>query len=1356
MVLRRTRLRANRGTPDTRKPGARASLLRAFVLFTFACAIIASSFGPSEVSAQTTVESPTFDPPHGFYTGNVQIEIKRASGLTVRYTLDGSTPTRTHGTILNGGSKFTIDQTTVVRAIAYNATATSNVVASTYIFLSGVRTQAVGNNAPDGWPSRFAADDMGDEEEPGHSWYPADYEMDPEILNAPEYGNQFEAAMKAIPSVSISIDQDLLWNPNYGIYYNAFAKEGAPPDPYNNPVKNGSWERPMSIEWIDPNNSADPGLNFSVTGGIRTHGQASRKPHRTPKKSFRVYFRKGYGTGSLSFNMFDFGDPANKFDRLVFRNGGNRSYPYFDRDQRREADYIQDEWARRAWIDMGNLGSRGTYVHLYLNGLYWGLYNVAERVDEKFLETYLGGKDSDYTVISPDEALDDIPVADPDDNYYFDVLKRVNQKYPNPLDDEDYNFIKQRVDLENFADYFVHVHYIGKTDWPHHNWNAYRRMNGGSDNRLKFYPWDNDSGFNKVNQDITLMEDIKGDPDAPVRIFQGLMTHPEFRHILQDRFYNHVLDPNGTLTPKKCEAIYKELMAIVDLPIIAESARWGDYVRDTYPPTNSTLLLKTFPAYLHTKSWTTDDKVDPTHVYTDSQQLSWEKVTDNRLTVYCPNRSNVLLSQYRNNGWYPSAENTLYPPKFSQPGGKVSENYVLQITNPITNATAGDIYYTLDNSDPRLEFGAVSPKAINGGDLVNMPITEVTRIKARIFDNGRWSPLVSYTFYPPQPFENLVITEINYAPSAVGLPAGEDPEDYEFIELYNKGQTPLRLDNVYFSKGISYKFSRNTTIYPGQYLVIAGKKQPFTSRYGFEPFDTSRGKLSNGTSVLELNQAQDSRYYNVPGEVIDSVPYSSGGSWPTGANGNGSLCLVDVNADNSKPESWQVSSTPFGTPGVGGCGATEVAKPRVQFSPTSLSFEEQTLNFISAPQLVTLTNTGSAPLSISSLTSNSSEFIVSDCGNSLGIAKSCVIQVSFRPTVVGQRNGEITLVSNAPGQPHKVTLSGIGTTETRILNVAPNALVFDQQPMGTESAAKIIMLNNDGTLDVSILDISVTGDFLQTNACPAKLLPDQFCTVSVKFKPTAQGQRTGTLSITSNANPLPYVVNLSGGGTGVAALSLSTTSLSFDDQGVGTTSAAKAVTVSNFGTSPATITSITVGGNNFKQTNNCGNTLAVGASCTINVNFTPRTAGDLKSVLTVASNAINSPTTVSLSGKGTIGASLSLSVSELVFDNQVVNAPTAASKTVTITNNGTAAATISAITVSNSNFKQTNNCGNSLAAGASCVITVTFAPTQVGEHKGSLTITSNASNSPHVVSLIGKGSEIVQTGYKVYLPLVKK
>src|SRR5690606_34688824 len=105
-----------------------------------------------------------------------------------------------------------------------------------------------------------------------------------------------------------------------------------------------------------------------------------------------------------------------------------------------------------------------------------------------------------------------------------------------------------------------------------------------------------------------------------------------------------------------------------------------------------------------------------------------------------------------------------------------------------------------------------------------------------------WSPLVSYMFYPPQPFDNLVINEIHYNP---WTPPGIDGDDYEFIELYNKGDVPLRLDDVTFTRGISYRFPYNTVLGPGQYLVLAsdllGFKDPTYGHPDVTPFGEYRG-----------------------------------------------------------------------------------------------------------------------------------------------------------------------------------------------------------------------------------------------------------------------------------------------------------------------------------------------------------------------------------------------------------------------------------------------------------------------------------------------------------------------------------
>src|SRR5690606_26906039 len=186
-----------------------------------------------------------------------------------------------------------------------------------------------------GWPTEFAAND-------GEGPFPADYEMDPEIVNYPGQEGMTAEALRALPSLSLVTDLPNLWDPQQGVYWNAIQKTRL-------------WERPISVEWIDP--TGGPG--FTAGAGVRVHGQASRKPARTPKKSLRIYFRAEYGLGKLNFPVFN--DPGGlaKFDRLLLRNGGNRSWPYWDRDQRREADYVNDEWARRTQREMGGLNARG-------------------------------------------------------------------------------------------------------------------------------------------------------------------------------------------------------------------------------------------------------------------------------------------------------------------------------------------------------------------------------------------------------------------------------------------------------------------------------------------------------------------------------------------------------------------------------------------------------------------------------------------------------------------------------------------------------------------------------------------------------------------------------------------------------------------------------------------------------------------------------------------------------------------------------------------------------------------------------------------------------------------------------------
>ncbi len=855
-------------------------------------ALLLLVFMPTSVQAQAAVAPPIFDVVHGHFSAPFSLTLSSATaGAQIRYTTDYSTPTPSHGTVY--ADPITVDKTTVVRAIAYTSADDKSLsVTQTYIFLAQVRTQS--NSPGAGWPTTFAPPNT------DGGPYPAYYELAPEIVNHPTNAGQLDTALLALPSISLVTDQPNLWDATNGIYVNSHQKGRA-------------WERPLSIEWITP---ADAGFSFNA--GVRMHGQASRRPHRTPKRTFRIYFRGGdYGVPKLDYQIFADNDAVAKFDKILLRNGGNRSFPYFDRDQRREADYINDEFARRTFLEMGGLAAHGTYAHLYLNGLYWGVYNVTERMDGDFLVDYLGGVPEDYDLIQPDEDLAYQPAADPGTLDAWNALQ--DSLNVATVNDALYQQVLTQLNVVDLADYMILLHYIANTDWPAHNWYTYRKRSG-PDTRFHMIPWDSDTSLNNLNENMTdpLIADLAG---TPARLFYRLMTHPDFQQVVADRFYKHLQQSQGALTPAQCAQTYSGLASILDQAIIGESARWGAYARKIYPQMSFTAPNKALPAYFYSRDMSAADS-DPSNLVPDNQQKNWLQVTQAKLNTYCPQRTGIVINQYVQNGWYQTA---VQPPTFAQEGGAVVQNYGLAISNAI-NGDNGTIYYTVDGVDPRAAGGGIAPGAIDGGDLATVTIAQVATVRARVLAAGVWSPLHEATFYPPQPFANLVINEIHYHPVA---PAEVDGEPFEFIELYNKGTVPLRLDNLRFSRGFTYHFPANTTLASGAYYVIAADAAQFQARYGFSPHATMRGNLANSGEAIELIDAL--------GSVIDLVDYLDVAPWPLAPDGNGpSLALIQPELDNGIATNWAASLVNDGTPGQPNGLASTNQPPLVSLiSPTA-------------------------------------------------------------------------------------------------------------------------------------------------------------------------------------------------------------------------------------------------------------------------------------------------------------------------------------------------------------------------------------------------------------------------------------
>jgi 6-phosphogluconolactonase (cycloisomerase 2 family) len=437
-----------------------------------------------------------------------------------------------------------------------------------------------------------------------------------------------------------------------------------------------------------------------------------------------------------------------------------------------------------------------------------------------------------------------------------------------------------------------------------------------------------------------------------------------------------------------------------------------------------------------------------------------------------------------------------------------------------------------------------------------------------------------------------------------------------------------------------------------------------------------------------------------------------------------------------------------------GAGGGAVAIP----TPAALTFGSQTLGTSSAPQSVTLTNSGNSTLTISSITFAGTDFFdfteTNTCGTGLLAGANCTISVTFAPesgTSTGTVTASLSIADNVSGSPQTVTLTGTATSAgAPAVVIAPTTLTFPSQTVGTSSVAQTVTLTNSGNATLNITSVAITGanagDYSETNTCGTILAASANCAISVTFKPTATGTRTASISIADNASGSPQTVALSGTGAAATApvVTRSPTTLTFASQTVGTNSVAQTVTLTNSGNATLNITGVTITGANagdYSETNTCGATLAASANCSISVTFKPTASGARTASVSIADNASGSPQTVPLSGTAVAAPApaVTFAPTSLTFASQLV-ASSSAAQSITLTNSGNATLSVSGVAITGTNagdYSETNTCGATLAASANCAISVTFKPTASGTRTASVSITDNASGSPQTVALSG-------------------
>jgi len=814
-----------------------------------------------------------FDHDRGFYDAPFDLAITTATpGAQIRYTLDGSAPTATTGTAYAGPIHLTT--TSVVRAAAYKTGyEPSNVDTQTYLFLSDVIHQPAG---PAGFPTTWGAN-------------AADYEMDPTVVNDPAYSAQIIDALKSIPTMSIVGNVNDLFGPS-GLMANPYADTTVP----------------ISLEYFQ----AGGGKELQVNAGGKIYGNVGRDPSFY-KHSIRIKFMDLYGPTKLKFDLFG-GNATQEFDTLILRANFNDDWIWGGAN----VQYIRDQWNREAQLLMGGLSSHGTFVHLYINGLYWGLYNPVERPDDAFAAAYLGGDKTEYDARSSNETG---PIAGDEVawNAMFNLANTGNINGgtydANALaSSANYQAIQQYLDVPGLADYVLMNFYGGNWDWDGHNWYAARRRVPGAP--YEFFSWDAEGTLGANGAGLGTDANITGlnNDRNPTRLFTQLRANTEFKLLLMDHIYK-LLFNDGLLTPGPAAALYDQLATEVRQAIIGESARWGD--------------LKREPPYTLNANW--------------QSTLNWE------MNTYFPQRTAIVLAQLRNAGMYPLLTDNAEAPDFSQHGGNIQPGFALTMSNP---NSGGTIYYTIDGSDPRLPGGAISPSALIYGGAITL--TDSRLVRARVKNGALWSAMHEAVFLIPTP-PALRITELMFHPAHPPTGSSYSAEDFEYIELKNIGATPLNLNGMRFSNGIDFTFP-NMTLAPGAYTLVVANQAAFQSRYPTVPAGLIAGQyvsgnLNNAGERIEL----DGKF----GEPILDFSYSP--AWYPAADGEGfSLSLLDPLADRSTwgdKESWWLSQNAGGTPGADNTG----------MAPHSIVINELLAHTDAAPMdWVELKNTTSQPINV--------------------------------------------------------------------------------------------------------------------------------------------------------------------------------------------------------------------------------------------------------------------------------------------------------------------------------------------------------------------------------------------------------
>jgi hypothetical protein len=439
----------------------------------------------------------------------------------------------------------------------------------------------------------------------------------------------------------------------------------------------------------------------------------------------------------------------------------------------------------------------------------------------------------------------------------------------------------------------------------------------------------------------------------------------------------------------------------------------------------------------------------------------------------------------------------------------------------------------------------------------------------------------------------------------------------------------------------------------------------------------------------------------------------------------GTLLVTNVNRANDK-----------GTVNLSGVGAAATV-----VSPQALSFGSVAVQTTSPVQNVVFTNNLDTALTGIVVETSHPDYAAGNCPTPLAARTSCTIPVTFTPTAAPGtvEAATLTITHSGAASPQTVALSGTSVTP---FSLSTASVAFAPTFQGQTATATVTLTNNQSAT-LSGVTLSAAAPFSATG-CGGNVQGGRTCAITLTLAPTLahEGPLAGVLTVSTATPAQTETVSLSG--TALRPVTVAPTLLAFGGVTVASASAPLVVTVTNqqpttltFGSTLASFSGLAAGDFAVASTT-CGATLAGGASCTIDVTVRPTVGGARAAVMGVNSNAYGSPHGVTLSAIGT--TPLTIEPPALEFGSVNVGLASAG-QAVTVRNNQSVPVAFTGI-AANGDFAVSavgTTCGATLAAAASCVVTVTASPTMAGPRSGSLVITSDTTESPNTVALAATG-----------------